>query len=75
MSFLKQLPPTDTHPLRFIDEFLKPYKLLFLEFESFVKCDVISMIEWGWGYIFGYAGLDVGHGGVGWVMEGWGGSC
>ena len=37
MSFLKKLSPTHTHPLISIHEFLKPYKLLFLEFESFVK--------------------------------------
>ena len=37
LSFLKKLSPIHTHPLISICEFLKPYKLLFLEFESFVK--------------------------------------
>ena len=37
-SFLKKCSPTDTHPLVSISEFLKPYELLFLKFESFVKC-------------------------------------
>ena len=37
LSFLKKLFPTHTHPLISIHEFLKHYKLLFLDFESFVK--------------------------------------
>ena len=39
LSFLKKLSPTHTHPLISIHEFLKPYELLFLEFESFVKVE------------------------------------
>ena len=34
---LRNLTPTHTHPLVSICEFSKPYKLLFLEFESFIK--------------------------------------
>ena len=37
LSFLKKLPPTHRHPLISIHEFSKPCKILFLEFESFVK--------------------------------------
>ena len=37
LSFLKKLSPTHTPPLISICEFLKPYNLLFLKFESFVK--------------------------------------
>ena len=37
LSFLKKLSPYYTHPHVSICEFLKPYELLFLEFESFVK--------------------------------------
>ena len=37
LSFLKKPSPNDTHPLISIHESLKPYELLFLEFESFVK--------------------------------------
>ena len=40
LSFLKKHPPTQTHPLISIHEFSKPYELLFLEFESFVKCKI-----------------------------------
>ena len=40
LSFLKKLSPNQTHPLISICEFLKPYKLLFLECESFVKCKI-----------------------------------
>ena len=43
LSFLKKISPTHTHPLISICEFLKPYESLFLEFESFLKCDVVSM--------------------------------
>ena len=39
LSFLKKLSSTHTHPLISICEFLKPQKLLFLEFESFVKVE------------------------------------
>ena len=39
LSFLKKLSPTHAHPLTSICEFLKPYDLLFHEFESlFIKC-------------------------------------
>ena len=37
LSFLKKPFPIHTHPLISICEILKPYELLFLEFESFVK--------------------------------------
>ena len=37
LSFLKKLSPIHTHPLISIHEFLKPYELLCLEFESFIK--------------------------------------
>ena len=37
LSFIKKLFPTHTHALISICEFLKPYELLFLELESFVK--------------------------------------
>ena len=37
LSFLKKLSSTHTHPPISICEFLKPYELLFLEFESFIK--------------------------------------
>ena len=37
LSWFKKLSPTHTHPLISIYEFSKPYKLLFLEFESFIK--------------------------------------
>ena len=37
LSFLNKLCPTHKHLLISIHEFLKPSKLLFLEFESFVK--------------------------------------
>ena len=37
LSFLTKLSPNHTPPLISICEFLKPYKILFLEFESFVK--------------------------------------
>ena len=37
LSFLKKLSGTHKHHLISICEFLKPYKLLFLKFESFVK--------------------------------------
>ena len=37
LPFLKKLFPTHTHPAISIYDFLKPYRLLFLEFESFVK--------------------------------------
>ena len=35
---LRNFAPTHTHPLKPIREFLKPYKLLFFELESLVKC-------------------------------------
>ena len=35
---LKKLPTTHTHPLILIHEFSKPYKLLFFELESLIKC-------------------------------------
>ena len=38
LSWLKKLSPTHTHPLKTSHEFLKPYKLLFSELESLVKC-------------------------------------
>ena len=38
LSWLKKLSPAHTHPLKPICEFLKPYELLFSEFESIVKC-------------------------------------
>ena len=41
LSFLERLSPTHTHPLISIHEFLKPYELLFLDFESFVN-------DWMW---------------------------
>ena len=37
LSFLKKLSHNHTHPSISIHEFSKPYELLFLEFESFVK--------------------------------------
>ena len=37
LSFLNKLSPYYTHPRISICEFLKPYELLFLEFESFVN--------------------------------------
>ena len=37
LSWLKKLPPNHTHPLISIHKFSKPYKLLFLDFESFIK--------------------------------------
>ena len=37
LSFLKEHPPTHTHPLISIHEFSKPYELLFFEFESFIN--------------------------------------
>ena len=37
LSLLKKLSPSHTHPLVYICEFLKPYKLLFFELESLVK--------------------------------------
>ena len=40
LSFLKKLSPNHTHPPISIPEFSKPYELLFLEFESFVKCKI-----------------------------------
>ena len=40
LPFLKKLSPYYTHPHISICEFLKPYELLFLEFESFVKCKI-----------------------------------
>ena len=38
LSFLKKHPPTDTHPLISIHEFLKPFptSYYFLSFESFI---------------------------------------
>ena len=36
----KKHSPYYTHPHVSICEFLKPYELLFLEFESFVKCKI-----------------------------------
>ena len=41
LSFLKKLSPNHTHPPISICEFSKPYKLLFLEFESFIKCKIL----------------------------------
>ena len=38
LSWLKKLSPTHTHPFISICEFLKPYKLLFFELESLIKC-------------------------------------
>ena len=35
---LRNFAPTHTHPLKPIREFLKPYKLLFFDLESLVKC-------------------------------------
>ena len=35
---LRNFAPTHTHPLKPIREFLKPYKLLFFELESLIKC-------------------------------------
>ena len=40
LSWLRKLSPTHTHPLISICEFSKPYELLFLEFESFIKCKI-----------------------------------
>ena len=37
LSWFRKLSPTHIHPLISICEFSKPYKLLFLEFESFVN--------------------------------------
>ena len=37
---LKNFPPIHTHPLISIHEFSNSYELLFLEFESFVKCKI-----------------------------------
>ena len=38
LSWFKKCSPT--HPLFSIHDFSKPYELLFLEFESFVKCKI-----------------------------------
>ena len=38
LSWLEKLSPTHTHTLISICEFLKPYKLLFFELESLIKC-------------------------------------
>ena len=38
LSWLRKLSPTHTHPLIFIHEFSEPYKLLFFELESLIKC-------------------------------------
>ena len=38
LSWLKKLSPTYTHPLVSIHEFSKPYKLLFSDLESLIKC-------------------------------------
>ena len=35
---LRNFAPTHTHPLKPIREFLKPYKLLFFDLESLIKC-------------------------------------
>ena len=35
---LRNLAPAHTHPLKTIHEFLRPYKLLFSELESLIKC-------------------------------------
>ena len=64
LSFLKKLSPIHTHPPISIHEFLKPYDSLFLEFESFLKYDVISMGGW---VMQGLSGAI--HTGVGWVMQ------
>ena len=37
LSFFEKLSPNHTHPPISILELLKPYELLFLEFESFVN--------------------------------------
>ena len=60
LSFLKKLSLNHTHPPMSIHEFSKPYELLFLEFESFLKYDVISMGGW---VIQGLSGVS--HTGVG----------
>ena len=64
LSFLKKLCPTHTHPLTSICKFSKPYKLLFIEFESFLKYDVISMAGWVMLEL-----SAVSYIGVGWVMQ------
>ena len=38
LLWLEKISPTHTHPLISIHKFLKPYKLLFFELESLVKC-------------------------------------
>ena len=38
LSWLEKILPTHTHPFISIHKFLKPYKLLFFELESLVKC-------------------------------------
>ena len=40
LSFLKKVSPTHTHLSISIDKFLKPYNLLFLESESFIKVNL-----------------------------------
>ena len=35
---LRNFGPAHRHPLKTIHEFLRPYKLLFFELESLVKC-------------------------------------
>ena len=64
LSFLKNIPPP-IHILPYPNhEFSKPYRLLFLEFESFLKCD-----KHGW---VGHAGIEWGEayrGGVGYAEK------
>ena len=38
LSWLEKISPTHTHSLISICEFLKPYKLLYFELESLIKC-------------------------------------
>ena len=38
LSWLEKISPTHTHPLISICEFLKPYKLLYFDLESLIKC-------------------------------------
>ena len=59
LSFLRKHSPTQTHPPISTHEFLKP-ELLFLEFESLLKYDVISMGGW---VMQGLSGVS--HKGVG----------
>ena len=68
LSLLKELSRTHTHPAYHFVNFQNPMRL-FLEFESFVKCDVISMGGWVMQGLSGVSHTGVGWGAVQWVMQ------